>query len=133
MSKVYIVTTVESCFEGENYTVENVFDNYVFAAVRVTELNFTYNIEYYKNKDKTELEVEYNKLMEKLGEIDWTINNSFDSNEFEKMSANFIKSLDEFNEYPKSLWDFTAVREFKRAVAKVYPEKWKIYLQVEIV
>lgn len=36
-----------------------------------------------------------------------------------------------YNFKTKTLWDFVGVREFKRAVAKVYPEKWKIYLQVE--
>lgn len=116
MDKVYVVTTVESCCDGENYIVENVFDNYVFAAVRVTELNFTRNTEYYKNKDKTELEVEHDKLMEKLGEIDWTINNSFDSNEFEKMSANFIELLDKFNENSESGWDLPAFRSYIAAI-----------------
>jgi hypothetical protein len=31
----------------------------------------------------------------------------------------------------RDLWSFSAVREFKRGVAKVYPEKWKIFVQVE--
>jgi hypothetical protein len=31
----------------------------------------------------------------------------------------------------RELWNFSAIRDFKRGVAKVYPEKWKMYLQVE--
>jgi hypothetical protein len=110
--EVYIVTTIESCRGGENFIVENVFDNYVFAAVRVTEINFTRNIEYCKNKDKTELEHEYNALMKKLKEIDWTINKSFDSDEFKKMSANFIKLLDKFNKNCENVWDIPACRSY---------------------
>ena len=29
------------------------------------------------------------------------------------------------------LWRFTAVRDFKRSVSKVYPDNWKKYVQVE--
>lgn len=31
----------------------------------------------------------------------------------------------------RELWMFEATRSFKRAVAKVYPEKWKLFVQVE--
>jgi hypothetical protein len=31
----------------------------------------------------------------------------------------------------KELWNFTGCRDLKRNVAKVYPEKWKIFVQVE--
>lgn len=31
----------------------------------------------------------------------------------------------------RSLWMFEATRAFKRAVAKTYPENWKIFIQVE--
>jgi hypothetical protein len=31
----------------------------------------------------------------------------------------------------RELWTFSAIRDFKRGVARVYPEKWKMYLQVE--
>lgn len=36
-----------------------------------------------------------------------------------------------YNLKHKELWNFIGIREFKREVAKVYPEKWKMYLQVE--
>lgn len=39
-----------------------------------------------------------------------------------------------FNKYSfrnREMWKFTATRTFKRTVANVYPENWKIYLQVE--
>lgn len=29
------------------------------------------------------------------------------------------------------LWGFTAIRDFKRTVAKVYPQEWKKYVQVD--
>lgn len=31
----------------------------------------------------------------------------------------------------RELWSFSATRDFKRTVAKVYPEKWKTYVYVE--
>jgi len=31
----------------------------------------------------------------------------------------------------RELWVFEAIREFKRSVAKTYPENWKLYVQVE--
>ena len=31
----------------------------------------------------------------------------------------------------RELWKFEAVRDFKRSVSKVYPNNWKIYVQVE--
>ena len=31
----------------------------------------------------------------------------------------------------RMLWKFTAVRDFKRSVSKVYPDNWKKYVQVE--
>lgn len=31
----------------------------------------------------------------------------------------------------REMWYFRGTRDFKRAVAKVYPEKWKMYVQVE--
>ena len=31
----------------------------------------------------------------------------------------------------RELWQFTAVRQFKRAVAKSYPEKWTKYIRME--
>ena len=31
----------------------------------------------------------------------------------------------------REMWMFKGTRDFKRAVAKVYPEKWKMYVQVE--
>jgi hypothetical protein len=31
----------------------------------------------------------------------------------------------------REMWWFKGTRDFKRAVAKVYPEKWKMYVQVE--
>jgi hypothetical protein len=31
----------------------------------------------------------------------------------------------------REMWTFTATREFKRSVAKEYPQNWKLYVQVE--
>ena len=31
----------------------------------------------------------------------------------------------------RELWQFTAVRQFKRSVAKTYPEKWNKYIKME--
>lgn len=31
----------------------------------------------------------------------------------------------------REVWKFTGVRDYKRTVAKVYPEKWKMYVQVD--
>lgn len=31
----------------------------------------------------------------------------------------------------REMWFFTATRDFKRAVPKVYPQNWKLYVQVE--
>lgn len=29
------------------------------------------------------------------------------------------------------MWGFTAVRDFKRSVAKTYPQEWKKYVQID--
>ena len=31
----------------------------------------------------------------------------------------------------RELWQFTAIRQFKRAVAKIYPTQWKKYIKMK--
>lgn len=109
MTKVYIVLTIESCETGENFILEKVFSNLIDAAVHKVNLEFKYNTELYPEKDKAELEKEYNSVLKHLNSYPLYMDDTF-----KDIFKKFTILLDKFsqNKIDKNAWDLPAFRVY---------------------